>query len=74
MDLLSFSQTLQLSNNNEVSEIEAICNMITKCQKNLSHYHHSVESSQWFYAQHSQLKRDKRVLIMSASKRCTFTL
>ena len=73
INLLCFSHTLQLSINNAVSEIEGMNNIITKYQKIVSHYHQSVQSGQWLYAQHRQLKRDERRLIMSVSKRLTFT-
>ena len=43
--------------------------MIAKYKKIVSHYHHSIQSSQLLYAQQKQLKRDERGLIRSVSTR-----
>ena len=50
-DLPCFAYTLQLSINDAVSEIEGMVSMIAKCKKIVSHYHHSIQSSQLLYTQ-----------------------
>ena len=65
MDLPCFAHTLQLLINDAVLKTEGISNMITKCKKIVSHYHHSIQSSQLLYTQQRQLRRDERGLIMS---------
>ena len=69
MDLPCFANTLQLSINDAISEIEGMISMIAKCKKIVSHYHQSIQSSQLLYAQQRQLKRDESGLIMSVSTR-----
>ena len=69
IDLPCFAHTLQLTINDTVSEIEGMQSMLTKCKKIVSHYHHSIQSSQLLHAQQRQLGRDERGLIMSVATR-----
>ena len=69
MDLPCFAHTLQLSINDAVSEIEDMVSMIAKCKKIVSHYHHSIQSSQLLYAQQRQLKRAHNECINASESR-----
>ena len=68
-DLSCFDQTLQLTINDAVSEIDGMQTVLSKSRRIVSHYHHSCRATQNLHREQKRLGNVERELIINVATR-----